>query len=799
MRKLQSILALTASALYLFPTIAGHSWVEDLTLIAPNGTFTGPHGYSRGFAPRKEGYKDALMKHQLPPERALLPGEATAGILPNDTMCKESQLEPIQSDGFPRLKAPPGAPIALRYLENGHVSFPNTPEGKPHGGGKVYVYGTTQPRRRETFCSIHNVWNKEGTGGDRRGMLLSVHNFDDGRCHQITSGSPISKHRQNQFSYRINGNNAELWCQHDLALPQNAPVGKPYTLYWVWIWDTMPNIDPNVKSGKQETYTTCLDVDIIAPSGDLKVAAKGELPMLKYVQDQDVGSAAIPSQFENLKAPIIPGYSSSNPPALEKPTSTTRAPAPSAFKPKPEPEPEPEPEDDDCDTPSTTVSAPQTPSKTPSNSRPAIIPLFASTSSSATATASISSASPDSASTSNNGGAIRTTFRMTFGSIVRGGSATASSSPTTVPETISTKSPEDAFRIISSANISPSLSSYPLLISGINFGPATAITVAAPFPATYEVVAPSQASPPDSISTSSENDGFVVSPITLGDDGLVVHSTTSTTAPLTPKTTALRSTTTITISSTASATAPPNEKTTTIRVTSTITISSTTTQPPQSTATCPESNPPATILLPSPLPIVKSLAGEFPEDYFFRTESQRSPPPGSWMSPEQNLPYISRDVADLLIATFFSMVHPCHPILDPDEFYTIYENVMATGLDYSLQSAQCLVVFALGVLASQASGAGARSGDWAPGMEYFQPALQILMAESAVSLGSNLLLPQTLIFGGVYFAYMARPLHSWKLIHLASTEVQLLLSRLVVDAIFGITEGSRAKVTSLQE
>ncbi|ODH53802.1 hypothetical protein GX48_00220 [Paracoccidioides brasiliensis] len=177
------------------------------------------------------------------------------------------------------------------------------------------------------------------------------------------------------------------------------------------------------------------------------------------------------------------------------------------------------------------------------------------------------------------------------------------------------------------------------------------------------------------------------------------------------------------------------------------------------------------------LPIVKSLAGEFPEDYFFRTESQRSPPPGSWMTPEQNLPYISRDVTDLLIATFFSMVHPCHPILDPDEFYTTYENVMATGLDFSLQSALCLVVFALGVVASQASGDGARSGDWAPGMEYFQPALQILMAESAVSLGSNLLLPQTLIFGGVYFAYIARPLHTWKLIHLASTDVQLLLSR----------------------
>ncbi|KAK2812659.1 hypothetical protein FQN50_001305 [Emmonsiellopsis sp. PD_5] len=175
------------------------------------------------------------------------------------------------------------------------------------------------------------------------------------------------------------------------------------------------------------------------------------------------------------------------------------------------------------------------------------------------------------------------------------------------------------------------------------------------------------------------------------------------------------------------------------------------------------------------LPIVKSLVGEFPEDFFFRIESERALP-GSLRNPQQNLPYLSKEVAHPLVAAFFTDVHPCHPILDQDEFFTIYENVLERGLDFSLQSALCMVVLALGVVALQPAGADGRAGDWAPGMEYFQPALQILMAESAMSFGSNLLLPQALIFGGVYFAYLARPLQSWKLIHLASTDVQLLLS-----------------------
>ncbi|PGG98464.1 hypothetical protein GX51_06808 [Blastomyces parvus] len=179
------------------------------------------------------------------------------------------------------------------------------------------------------------------------------------------------------------------------------------------------------------------------------------------------------------------------------------------------------------------------------------------------------------------------------------------------------------------------------------------------------------------------------------------------------------------------------------------------------------------------LPIIKPLVGEFPDDYFLSVESRQGPPaPGdTWIPSQAELPDIKRDVADRLVETFFFEVHPCHPILDRDEFYTMYKNAMSDGLRFNLQSAFCLVVFALGDVVSESEGVDPRDQYWEPALKYFRPALSILMAESAFSFGSDLLLPQALIFGGICFAYLGKPLHSWKLIYMASTEVQLLLSR----------------------
>ena len=276
---------------FLLATVNAHSWVEQLMVIAPNGTFVGSPGYARGNHLRTSpGFNDLTMTYLIPPN-----GRSNQSlILPTDKICKETQRKQAQSDGSPRLQARPGAAIALRFQENGHVTLPENQPGKPKNRGTVYVYGTTEPREDENLLDVHQVWNEEGTGGDKRGVLLSVQNFDDGRCYQINNG-PISENRQDKYPHVANKlMGADMWCQQDIALPSNAPTGKPYTLYWVWDWPTLPGDDPTLPDGKKEVYTTCIDVDVVDSPMTYMHSEAG------YVQGQPLNKAAIPSQFAEI-------------------------------------------------------------------------------------------------------------------------------------------------------------------------------------------------------------------------------------------------------------------------------------------------------------------------------------------------------------------------------------------------------------------------------------------------------------------------------------------------------------------
>lgn len=288
-------------AFLIFPLASSHSWVEQLMNIAPNGTFIGEPGYPRGNVKRGTSeFNDPAMTYLLPPNTR----PAGDGILPSDMICKETQRTTKQTPGSPRLRAIPGAAIALRFQENGHVSLPDAQLGKPKNRGHVYVYGTTNPRPNEKLLDIHKVWNSAGTGGDRRGILLSKQNFDDGRCYQIND-KPISKLRQAKFPHhpdQLMG--ADMWCQQDIALPHNVPVGKPYTLYWVWDWPTAAGVDPGLPKGKVEIYTTCMDVDIIEKPLGVKALKVGHIE--GYAQGQPLNNAAIPSQLAQLTPMMIP-------------------------------------------------------------------------------------------------------------------------------------------------------------------------------------------------------------------------------------------------------------------------------------------------------------------------------------------------------------------------------------------------------------------------------------------------------------------------------------------------------------
>jgi hypothetical protein len=250
------------SCLLLLSTIAslaaGHSWVEQLTVVANNGSFVGEPGFARGNVLRTSpGFSDPTMVNLIPPN-----GRSTGlTVLSTDSMCRPSQQTQNQTEGSPRLQALAGQRVALRYQENGHVSLPQNQPGKPSNRGTVFVYATNDSQPTDTLLAIHRVWNEAGTGGDGRGVLLAQQDFDDGRCYQINSGT-ISVSRQATFPHvpdTLQG--ANLWCQNDIVLPASAQVGSPLTLYWVWDWPTAPGT-PGFVNGKPELYTTCMDIDI---------------------------------------------------------------------------------------------------------------------------------------------------------------------------------------------------------------------------------------------------------------------------------------------------------------------------------------------------------------------------------------------------------------------------------------------------------------------------------------------------------------------------------------------------------
>jgi hypothetical protein len=323
-----------ASFLLLLATTANcHTWIEQLTVVAPNGTYVGAPGYIRGNVKRDApGFGDPLMVNLLPPDG----GPNT--LLPTDLMCKSTQTSQTQTDGSPRLQAAPGAAVALRWQENGHVTLPQNQPGKPANRGNVYVYATSDPKDDDTFLGIHEQWNPEGTGGDKRGKLLSVSSYDDGRCYQVNGGA-ISTQRQTEFSHTPSPlTGADLWCQQNFALPADAPDGKPLTLYWVWSWNTQAGIDPGLPNGKTEIYTSCLDIDIAlannsgaaGPPATVsqsqtqykyksqtqykyksqtqytdKSANKFQTETGSYIQGQDLNFAAIPDQMAKLGQTIV--------------------------------------------------------------------------------------------------------------------------------------------------------------------------------------------------------------------------------------------------------------------------------------------------------------------------------------------------------------------------------------------------------------------------------------------------------------------------------------------------------------
>lgn len=279
-------MANSKSTIWLILTIlagssVAHSWNEQLSVII-NGAFKGPVGYPRGYVPRSyPGFTDNMMTYLLPP---LTSGRTR--VDDSDLLCAPHQRTKNQTEGYPQLRTSPGTYIAIKYLENGHVTLPENQPGKPNGMGDVYVFGTSEPDSEELLTEVLQ-WTSDGTGGDRRGRLLTVQSFDDGRCYQINDGD-ISTTRQLHFPNPVPGDPAsvnEQWCETDLKIPKSV-TGNSYTIYWVWKWPTSPGV-PGLPDGKDEFYTTCSDLEIVSQVsiGDPTNLLPGQDPQIAAVNN----------------------------------------------------------------------------------------------------------------------------------------------------------------------------------------------------------------------------------------------------------------------------------------------------------------------------------------------------------------------------------------------------------------------------------------------------------------------------------------------------------------------------------
>ncbi|KAF1837126.1 hypothetical protein BDW02DRAFT_471297, partial [Decorospora gaudefroyi] len=282
--------ALAASSVAL-----GHSWAEQLRNIDANGNYVGQYGYPRGYLDRgtPEFAVGDGMTWRMPPSN----GEGKVFITADQPLCAPNQRERKQiSEKFPRLKAVPGGFIAMRYQENGHVTGAATNPDKPEKGGTVYVYGTTDPKSDEKLVDVLQ-WTQDGQGGDKRGVLLAMNDYDDGRCY-LNNDSPVAMERKKtnpayaMGSAQSGPSNTVMFCETDVKLPDTVQIGEAYTLYWVWQWVTLPNKIPGLPDGKDEYYSTCIDVDMA--SADVATAAEDPSELNKFAMaQQDAVTAAL--------------------------------------------------------------------------------------------------------------------------------------------------------------------------------------------------------------------------------------------------------------------------------------------------------------------------------------------------------------------------------------------------------------------------------------------------------------------------------------------------------------------------
>lgn len=335
--KVALVLALAAAA-------KAHSWIERAYKVAPNGTMIGAEGYARGWLARNS--TDPPFQDKIP--QLLLPLTGQSAYSGDEILNKYKKEENPQ---FPMLEAAPGDHVAIIHLENGHTTLPQNQPRKPQNRGTIFLYGTSQPNENERLFDVHLAWNQNGTGGDRRGVLLGTRSYDDGNCYQPNNGQ-LSIERAARLAPEGADHNIELGCQSTIQLPSDLKAGSIYTVYWYWDWPDLDsaNIDFQATTNglypwagtfmrgqkdphgftmaaisKNESYASTMDIKITG--GDSSSAAKQANINSEFIEKQNIYSMAIKDQMNgNYQVDIDVNGAGKGGPSATPITSTSAAP-----------------------------------------------------------------------------------------------------------------------------------------------------------------------------------------------------------------------------------------------------------------------------------------------------------------------------------------------------------------------------------------------------------------------------------------------------------------------------------------
>ncbi|KAJ5677726.1 transcriptional regulator family: Fungal Specific TF [Penicillium maclennaniae] len=177
-----------------------------------------------------------------------------------------------------------------------------------------------------------------------------------------------------------------------------------------------------------------------------------------------------------------------------------------------------------------------------------------------------------------------------------------------------------------------------------------------------------------------------------------------------------------------------------------------------------------------------NLIGDYSQDFFLFLESERSLRP---LAPQ--VPYsailakltANRETTDFLISSFCNYVHLHFPILELESLHEMIETFLQSSEGRTSSDALCLIILALGEICSTTVNVyDTESQTDSNGTECFAHAYQILATEGLTLFSRDVKVPLAYFFGSIYFRYRGRALEAWKMIHAASSGVQLMFSYL---------------------